>query len=107
MTHQNKFHVEKAKKREAEAKQRKMKELAIYLSIVLGGLAIAGGLVAFSTSKEYEEQSKIYARSVPDYSTMEAVQSADETTTATEGVVDLDEFAELSVATITDSFASI
>ena len=107
MAHQNKFHVEKAKKREAEAKQRKMKELAIYLSIVLGGLAIAGGLVAFSTSKEYEEQSKIYARSVPDYSTMEAVQSADETTTATEGVVDLDEFAELSVATITDSFASI
>lgn len=107
MAHQNKFHVEKAKKREAEAKQRKMKELAIYLSIVLGGLAIAGGLVAFSTSKEYEEQSKIYARSAPDYSTMEAVQSADETTTATEGVVDLDEFAELSVATITDSFASI
>lgn len=107
MAHQNKFHVEKAKKREAEAKQRKMKELAIYLSIVLGGLAIAGGLVAFSTSKEYEEQSKIYARSAPDYSTMEAVQSADETNTATEGVVDLDEFAELSVATITDSFASI
>lgn len=107
MAHQNKFHVEKAKKREAEAKQRKMKELAIYLSIVLGGLAIAGGLVAFSTSKEYEEQSKIYARSAPDYSTMEAVQSADETTTATEGAVDLDEFAELSVATITDSFASI
>lgn len=107
MAHQNKFHVEKAKKREAEVRQRKMKELAIYLSIVLGGLAIAGGLVAFSTSKEYEEQSKIYARSAPDYSTMEAVQSADETTTATEGVVDLDEFAELSVATITDSFASI
>lgn len=107
MAHQNKFHVEKAKKREAEARQRKMKELAIYLSIVLGGLAIAGGLVAFSTSKEYEEQSKIYARSAPDYSTMEAVQSADETTTATEGVVDLGEFAELSVATITDSFASI
>lgn len=107
MAHQNKFHVEKAKKREAEAKQRKMKELAIYLSIVLGGLAIAGGLVAFSTSKEYEEQSKIYARSAPDYSTMEAVQSADETTPATEGAVDLDEFAELSVATITDSFASI
>lgn len=107
MAHQNKFHVEKAKKREAEAKQRKMKELAIYLSIVLGGLAIAGGLVAFSTSKEYEEQSKIYARSAPDYSTMEAVQSANETATATEGAVDLDEFAELSVATITDSFASI
>lgn len=107
MAHQNKFHVEKAKKREAEAKQRKMKELAIYLSIVLGGLAIAGGLVAFSTSKEYKEQSKIYARSAPDYSTMEAVQSADETTTATEGAVDLDEFAESSVATITDSFASI
>ena len=54
MAHQNKFHVEKAKKREAEAKQRKMKELAIYLSIVLGGLAIAGGLVAFSTIKEHE-----------------------------------------------------
>ena len=107
MAHQNKFHVEKAKKREAEVRQRKMKELAIYLSIVLGGLAIAGGLVAFSTSKEYEEQSKIYARSAPDYSTMEAVQSADETTPATEGAVDLDEFAELSVATITDSFASI
>lgn len=99
--------------KEPTKKQRVLKVLAkipfqVYLFSVVGFIMLGTLAYVYHQSEtERKELESKFARKAPDYESLEAVQTADETTSSTEGAISLDEYTEVSVAKIADEFANI